>query len=177
VWSACSWGVEHAVDPVGRRRSSSWFAQVRRGVDQTRGCGCRRAAARSYQDGAAPAPVSWGWRGRNGPSRGPGRGTPPEKPQPRMVTENVMAAAAEPPRHLVEQTGRSSPSSGRAILVGGKRRASLPSTLATSTTIGRVRCAWPAEFAGGEIRRVGLDQDAGPRGQRGRGWRAARRNA
>ena len=88
-------GIEHAVDPVDAG-VEELLAQVRRGVDEDAGgalslppVAVSSCAVRSTRIEQRRRRFFGVFRVATAPAE-PGRGTPPEKPQPRMVTEKLM---------------------------------------------------------------------------------------
>ena len=92
-------GHQHAVQ-MRDARVDQLLAHVRRGVDQHRGLAMLRLPP--HQDRAAPPPVLGLGLGSQAPqspapSGPPMRGTPPEEPEPRMVTSRCPLTPAAPP--------------------------------------------------------------------------------
>ena len=100
VWSAWSWVIEHAVEPCRRRRRAAARAGPARcrpapRVASGRSCCSTRIEQRRRR--------LRGLSGSHAPQPSAGRGTPPDEPQPRMVTVRLMPVIAARPRHLREQ--------------------------------------------------------------------------
>ena len=147
-------GVEHAVDPIDAG-VEQLLAQVRRGVDQDAGAAAVGGRALD-QDGAAPAPVL----------RIGGVAMAPAEPGTRHAAGKAAAEDGDGKRHAAA-------AELRGTLLNRRKKFSVVWRAISSVGdaarrrqhlggldhIGRL-VALAAEFAGGEIRRVGLDQDA-----------------
>ena len=156
-------GDQHAVEPVDVG-VEELLAEVRRGVDQDAGAAARAAAARPAARCAAGG--SSDCSGRRRPSRAPAAARPSDEPQPRIVKRRLMRR----------------PPPGRGTLLNSRKKfsvvcagdlvrrdaAGLGQHLGGLDHVGRL-AALAAEFAGREIGRVGLDQDAVGRQVRGDG--------